>query len=340
MGTACCVLCFASYQAFVFVYVTMCIFGFILLCEDGTKRSNLKTIVKLLISFAVSFTLYEFIIRYLLPYLRFDNAVHWYTESKRQIILTLLNKNVAIGSGTHYNLGYIVGIVLCIGIIIYKLVKENDTIFNKILYTASFLMLFLSPFFLAFVQGGVPLLRSQLALPYTEAFLIMFCTYYLFKNKVLKYIPLVVIFCVFCAQMSITQRYYNTDIFKTEFEVDLSKQIIHELKSRGIEEKSKLVFIGHIDTPFNDTCKTGEIVGVSSYSANHYAYPYYFHSTGNILGLWRCLGYDYTSCTEEEITEARHIVENEEIPCWPKEGCIKDCGEYYLIKLSEDDLPW
>ena len=200
--------------------------------------------------------------------------------------------------------------------------------------------LFISPFFLAISQGNTPLLRSQLALPYCEAFLIMFATYYLFKNKYLKYIPLLIIFFTVGAQMSITETFYYTDIFKNDFEIEISNQIIHDLKVKGIEENNTIVILGYKDPPFNNICKPGEIVGSSSYNANHYAYPYYMYSTSNIMGVWRCLGYNYRECTAEQAEKARKAAEQEDIPNWPEEGSIVKCEDFYIVKISDDELPW
>ena len=341
LGIAGMVISFASYQSFVFIYITMCIFGFVLLNEDEKERSNFKTIIKLLVTFIISYIIYQIIIRYVFLFLDFD--IHWRHESKRAIVLTLIGhiKNVLIGSGLHYNLGYTFGLVICFAILIYKIIKGKDSIPNKIWYFLSFGMLFASPFFLAIAQGGTPLLRAQLALPYCESFLIMFSTYYLFKNKYAKYISLILIFCIVGAQMSITETFYYTDKFKNDFEIEISNQIVHDLKEQGIEEKSTIVVIGYKDPPFNKLCKVGEIVGASSYNSTYYAYPYYVYSTANILGVWRCIGYDYEGCNPEQAERARKVVEQEgNMPNWPSEGSIKDCGDFYLLKLSDDNLPW
>lgn len=342
LGTLCLVICFASYQAFLFIYVTMCIFGFILLYEDEEERSYFKVILKLLVTFFIAFAIYELIINYLFKYVGLHNILHWRTESKKQVVLTILDhmKNVLIGSGPHYNLGYLFGIVFCIGVLIYKLIKDKNNAKSKIWYMLAFAMLIMSPFFLSMLQGGVPLLRSQLALPYAEAFLIMFSTYYFYKNNILKYVSLILIFCVFGAQMSISQTFYYTDMQKTDFEIEISNQLIHDLKERGIEEKSTIAIIGHKEPKLNKACITGEIAGISSYNVNYFAYPYYVYSTSDILGVWRCLGYDYKACSSKQAEEARRVVESEGMPNWPEEGSIKNCGEYYLIKLSDDDLPW
>ena len=334
------VISFASYQAFVFIYITLCIFGFILLNEDGEKRSNFKTIVKLLVSFFISYIIYQYIIRHFFLYLNFD--IRWGQDSKKKILLTIIGhiKNVLTGSGPHYNLGYLIGLAICLIIMIYKIVKDDGTKINKLWYFLSFCMLIISPFFLAISEGSTPLLRSQLALPYCEAFLIMFSTYYLFKNEYLKYISLVLIFCVIGAQMSITETFYYTDVFKNDFEIEISNQIVYDLKERGISEENTIVILGYKDPPFNSICKPGETVGLSSYNANYSKYPYYMYSTGNILGVWRCLGYDYKECSGEQAERARIFIEDKEIPKWPEEGSIVKCDDFYIIKISEDNLPW
>ncbi len=342
LSLPCAIMSFASYQTFVFIYITLCIFGFILLCDDRQKRSSLKVIIKLIFMFVLSFVLYEFIIRNLMLYSGHNDVINWHTMSKKQIVTIILDniKNVLIGSGVHYNLGYSFGLALCVAIIIYKLIKDKDSNYNKLLYVLSFFAFFMTPFYLCVVQGGVPLYRSQLVLPFTEAFLIMFATYYGFKNRFIKFAPLLLIFLVFCSQMSITQRFYYTENYKTEYEISLSNQIIKDLQTRGINENSKVVLIGRKEVPFNSTCLIGEMVGASSYSYNCATYPYYLHSTDNILGVWRCLGYDYTSCRPDEINEVRELLLKEKMPNWPEEGSIRKYNDYYIIKLSEDDLPW
>ena len=334
------VFSFASYQSFVFIYITMCIFGFILLNENDKKESNFRVILKLIITFLVSYLIYRFIIKHVFLYLDFE--IGWNSKSLKEIILIILDhmKNVITGSGPHYNLGFTFGAVLCLIIIIFKIVKDENTISNKIWYALSFVALLMSPFLLCIVQGGTPLLRSQLALPYAEAFLVMFSFCYLYKNKYLKYVALILVFCIVGAQMSSLETLYYTDVFKSEYEIDLSNKLVYDLKSKGINDENTIVIIGHLDPPFNELCHPGEIAGVSSYNANHEKYPYYMYSTANILGVWRCLGYDYKAGNQEQTEKARKYLDGKDIPIWPQEGSIINLDDFYIVKISNDDLPW
>lgn len=334
------ILAFASYQSFIYAYIATCLFSFILLNENKEKGLNFIISVKLLLSFAIAFIIYQIIIRYAFVYLNYQTS--WGHESKKAILITMINhiKTIIIGSGPHYNLGYTIGLLICFIVLIYRIIEIDDSNSNKLFYFLAFGLLMASPYFLAFSIGNIPLLRSQLALPYCEAFLVMFATYYCFKNKYLKYISLILVFCIVGAQMSVSETYYYTDIFKNNFEIETSNQIIYELKKKGIEEDSCIAILGHLDPPYNGICMTGEIAGVSSYNANYYAYPYYCFSTSDILGVWRCLGYSYKPCDSKQMEEARKVLEKENIPNWPAEGSIVKHDDFYIIKLSEDDLPW
>ena len=49
------------------------------------------------------------------------------------------------------------------------------------------------------------------------------------------------------------------------------------------------------------------------------------------------MGFDMQHASEEQVKMARK--EAIDMPVWPEEGSVKDCGEYITVKLSEDKWP-
>ena len=156
-------------------------------------------------------------------------------------------------------------------------------------------------------------------------------------NKWIKYIAMILIVYVFQTQMYMTGTLYYTEKMRNETDIQTAYEIIHDLGENGIKEKNVLAIVGHRDAKLNPVCKTGETVGISLFTTNYAAAPYYFHSSSIILRLFKCLGYSYNLATPEQIQEAR--VEAQSMPVWPAKESIKIHNGYVIVKISEDELP-
>lgn len=343
LGTALLVICFATYQTFVAIYITFCIFAFIMMFEDEKNQDrNFKTIIKLLISFAVAFIGYKLSIKLLPSFSAYiDDSFYWGTHPLREIYECIKGyiKAVFKGEGDFFNIGYLVGTIFFVIVSAYKLVKSKDTlkISEKILYGLSILAFIGTPFYMIIAIGHAPFIRAQFVLPFSEAFIIMYASKYLFKNKYLKYIAIILILSVMQCQMIRTQRLYYTDHIRNQSDIEMATSIAEDIGRAGGKEGSKVAIVGHRGARLNAVCQIEETVGVSLFTMNFNAPPYYINSTSGILRIMRCMGIMYTECSPEEMKEARNVAQ--EMPIWPEEGSIKLQNGFVIVKISEDDLP-
>lgn len=344
LGIAGLIISFASYQSFVGLYIAFCIFTFIMMFEneDSNHQNSLKTIIKLILTFVFSIIAYKIITKILPSNTAYiDDSFFWGNRPLREIYEFIKGHILEVlkGKGNYYNLGYSIGVILCLIIAIYKIFKEKSIqkTSNKIWYVLSMLAFMATPFYMVLAIGHAPLLRAQLILPYTESFLIMYATYYLFKNKWFKYLALVVIVYVFEVQMYMTETLYYTDKLRNESDIQIANEIIHDIGELGIKENNVLAIIGHRDAKLNNACITGETVGLSLFTMNYAVMPYYFNSSSIIIRLFNCLGYNYVLATPDQIQEARKEAQN--MPVWPEKGSIKSYNNYIIVKISDDELP-
>lgn len=342
-GIVCLVISFASYQSFVGLYIAFCIFAYVLMFENEEKsKTPFKDIVKLIVTFGIALLGYQVMIRILPSDTRYlDSSFFWGSYPLRSIYEFIVNhmKDVIKGNGNYYNLGYTIGAILFVITIAYKVLKQKDIqkTSGKVWFILAGLAFIATPFYMVLALGHAPLIRAQLILPFTVAFLIMFVSYYCFQNKWTKYIAMILIVYVFQTQMYMTQTLYYTDKMRNESDIQTAYEIIHDLGENGVKENNVVAIVGHRDARLNPVCKTGETVGVSLFTTNYNAAPYYFHSSSIILRLFKCLGYSYTLATPEQIQEAR--IEAQNMPVWPEEGSIKTYNNYVIVKISEDELP-
>lgn len=335
------VICFATYQSFVALYIAFCIFSFIMMFEDDkNNEKNFKTIIKLVVTFIIALVIYKISIGLLPSYsVYIDDSFFWGKYPVRDICKSIINyiKEVILGVGKYFNKGFLIGVLLFVIISTYKILKTNWKISEKVLYILSIIAFMGTPFYMIIAIGHAPFIRTQFILPFTVAFMIMYASYYLFKNKWLKYISILCILCVFKCQMVTTQRLYYTDHMRNELDIQMVYEIADDLGELGFTENKKIAIIGHREARLNAVCQVGETVGKSLFSTGYDVAPYYTNSSSVILRLFRCLGMEYYKCTTEQIKEARTVAKDMKV--WPEEGSIKEHNGFVVVKISEDDLP-
>ena len=337
------IVSFASYQSFVAIYITLCIFVFLIMHENIEKtKSSFLTILKLISSFGIAFGLYRFIVSKLPANTAYIDTSFFWENRPLEEILNFIKSNitdVTLGNGNYYNLGYLLGSILFIIAIIIKIIKEKELRkINKIIwYILSGIAFILTPFFMTIAIGHAPMIRAQLILPFTQALLIMFSFYVMNEQKLLKIIPIILIIFVFETQLYMTETLYYTEKMRNESDIRIAYEIINDLGRNGVKENTKVAIVGHQDARLNPTCIKGETVGISLFTLNYGVKPYYVHTNAGIIGLFKCLGYSYKEPTTENMLEARNIAK--EMPIWPKEGSIIKKEDYVIVKISDDEMP-
>lgn len=332
---------FASYQAFVCVYIAMCIFLFIMMYEDDNKKeSMIKIIFKLIITFIISMILYEIVIHILpsdMTYLMSGNA--WKTRAFAENIEHIKYQlaEILLARGDYYNIGFTIGSIGILFIGIYNCIKKNNfnNVVERILYLLSILLLIVTAFIMTILLGQTPLLRAQLYIPIIEACLLTFLVYYTFKNKYLKFLGILLIIYVSEIQIYKLENLYYTEHMRLQSDINVSYQIINELEQLGIEEDDTIIFVGEKEAKLNKTCNKGETIGKSMFERPQATEKLTWYTSRQILLLFRALGYEYTLPRIDQAEEAEKFAENIE-NVWPEKESIVSNNGYFIVKLSED----
>ncbi len=343
LGIICLVISFASYQTFICLYIAFCIFSFILLlAKKDENTSAFIIILKLFITFLIALVGYRILIKILPSNTEYiDNSFFWGSYPLHSIFELIIGhiKDVVKGNGNYYNLGYTIGSIAFMSIIFYQFLNKKyfHKKSNAIWYLLSAIAFIGTPFYMVLTIGNASFIRTQFVLPFTEALLILFVTYYGCKQKWVKYIAIFLVICIFEEQMYMTQTLYYTDKMRNHFDIQTAQSIIEDLEAHGAKEGMPLAIVGHKEAKLNPVCKMGETVGVSMFTLNYNIEPFYIHSSSMIIRLLKCLGYHYVVVSPEQMYEARKTAQNMSV--WPEEGSILPYHGYYIIKISEDELP-
>lgn len=341
----CLVFSFATYQSFVALYICLAVVGFIICYENkntqGDKYNFLKIIAKIIASFAIAFILYKIIVNILPSYNSHIDDNYFYGKyPKREILKFILSyiKEVTLSERIFYNYGYLISGILLFIISIVKS-KKIEKIQERITYILSVLVFLVTPFLMAVAIGHAPAVRVQIILPFVEGLSIMLVSDYLFKNKYLKYLGLILIIFVFEQQLFATQTLYYTDNMRNESDTQIAYEISDDISALNLGEipSYNIAFIGYREARLNPVCQVGETIGQSLFFVSHNAYPYYYYSTNIIVRMFNVMGITYTGATVEQIESAR--VYAQDMPVWPSEGSIIKAEDLIIVKLSEDKLP-
>lgn len=331
----------ASYQAFAVIYISICIFLFIMMYEENKKIEKIiKIIFQLIGTFLLAILLYEIIIKILpndMTYLMGGNA--WKNRAFAENIEHIKHQfiEVFLAKGDYYNIGFTIGSIGFLLIGLYNCIKKNNfnNIFERALYLLSNIMLILTPFFMTILLGQTPLIRAQIYLPIVEAFLIMFLVYYTFKNKYLKFVGILLVVIVAEIQVYELEKLYYTEGIRLQNDINTAYQIINDLEKIGVKKTDKIIFVGEREAKLNETCKKGETIGISMFQKADAPEKITWYTSIQIILLFRTLGYDYFFPDEFDVEEAEKVVETIDA-VWPEEGSIVNNNGCYIIKLSEE----
>lgn len=332
LGTICMVWAFASYQAVVFLYISLVLACYYFIYINNTKskinlESNFfkKAPLKYIIIFCLGYLLYILINKLILikigatPYL--DNMISWGSCDViiciRKILDYILQFKTYVFLST---------IILFFGF--SNLFTKNK---NKILFLLSSIALVLSPFFLAFYLGHDLPQRSQFSLQFVYAFAIYLLAYQL-KNK--KIFVSIIIILSIALSFNHAYRVSNllyTDYMKYQSEVSLANKITDRIDNLNLDDNFKypVAFVGSIHPLSTPNELRGDIIGASFFEWDSTA-PY--GSNYRILGFMRTIGYPYKWPNMEEIERSKKIAT--EMKCWPNTESVKFKDGIIVVKLS------
>ena len=349
------VLTFSIYQAFVAFYI----FGAVSVLFFQTLREFSKETRKMvtgaltrtgswILVFITAFLINTIITQ---KYFRSSNylteQINWGTATIWEIFRHICGHIISVMLGRSpifYSIFYGCLLICSMTLLVVYLYRHGRT--NKsgcIAVSFFYLVLQGSPFFMTLLQGGEPVLRSQLVLPAMTALQVILC-YWLIQNLAISSITVrrVILTCIMFLGLlggvrtaKITWSLYYTEQLRYEQDVALGRNLIQRLEKAYGQETESLPVIVVGTRPFhgNHSCTQGQVMGQSIFDWDASAAPVPYHSTRRILGFLHVLGADYDVASIDRLEDALRYSEN--MPKWPAENCVQIYNGMVIVKLSE-----
>lgn len=371
------ILLFSCYQVFVVLYI----FGVIALLlleeqqayslmdqEGSNQKSRVWLCIRTIFTYAGIF-LFAFAVNLILTKVLFGqessyliDQIQWRTVSLSESILRILDHGwkAFTGRGSiYYHASF--GILCIASIILTILLLKPRFQQRKAECLLPFLLLFAlisTPFWMTFVCGCAPVMRSQLVLPILTGFLAYDCVALTeqlrcsHRKKIEKTLQdnsecrkiknpkkiaamIIILLCVpgIWSQTQVTMRLYYTETCRYEQDTALGRAIMQEVASLAGTDRCAIVFVGsHAFTP-NNACLVGETMGHSFFDYDTQVEPDCYWSSRRVIGFLHTLGYQASHASTED-TELAVSISNA-MPVWPNEGSVCLLRDFVVVKLSD-----
>lgn len=349
----CLIICFATYQSTVILFVSGAIATFLAFFEKDTEEKNIQTIKtlrywgtigKLILVFTVSYFIFFFINKIILFVL--DIPVQTYiTEQVRwgkDPLLTCLHnvlshvKDIILGKTIYYTPVLTVVLILHM---LYTLYGWKMRRKGYYIYFLASLALYVCPFIMTILLGGVITERTEWTIPFVNAFLVMYLinkagSYARAKGYSVLTIVIVTFAFAFGMQQSlVTVRLFYTEHVKYQEDVILAAKISDRIEKLDLGEapEAPVIFIGARKThatPFMYKENEINLSGRSMFSISFST----LHGTFVMNNFMKAIGYDYQSPSEEQIGKAEIISQNMGI--WPDTDSVRYEEGVIVIRLS------
>ena len=346
------VIGFGGYQALVPFYMAAALAGYIIYYRfhDGMGRFfYLGAAVRHAAAFAVGYILYtlagravtlwkfgpDFSVGYL------EDQIAWKSRSAWECVLMIKSymEEVVWGRGPYYGPVFLAGSVIFLLYVLCGWISERRR--EYILLVAAALALIISPFYLCFYQGSGILMRSQLCLPFTSAFvgaaaLLAFAreTGNAVQKKFLRSAAaLTAVFLVLAGirQASISSRAVFIAQMSYENDKSVAAQIVSRMQDLGSSDAgTHIAMLGTLDSWLKDEELRREIIGYSIFEWDA-AGPVGVTRRG--VGFMEAHGYPYEAATEEEYAAA--LAQGGAMPSWPADGSVQVLDGVVIVKFSD-----
>ncbi len=311
--------------------------------KDGEEEKSGKALWMYILRFAAVF-LVGFLINQVITSLFFssaeyvNNQVQWGQITFVESIISILAhvKNVALGVNVFYIRTFSLFAVLLIVQVIYALKESKNT--ARYLGTLCLILLFMSPFYMSLISGGLTVARSQLVLPFTLAFMgYLVCMFRIPSEKVQKWakVAAIVIGCItLIYQVPYTMRLNHTGELRYESDVQVANALIEDVMKYQNEDASRpVVFIGGHEENLGDDILYGECLGESVLNWDTEVEPKGYHSTMRIVNFMETQGVRFNRGNEDETLYAYKV--SREMKDWPAEDSIRLVMDLIIVRLSE-----
>lgn len=337
----CLVWTFGTYQIYTVLFVTLVVVGFLLLSEKWIfqEKADVKILIYRILKL-VSIFVIAYGINMIINHIWFSEGMSYLNAMRywgKDSVITCI-KNIYLhiysamtGGRIHYTIFYGVFVLAAVLVSFIRIVKER--IKTGWFYLLMLLSLQICPFLMTIYLGKEPVIRSQIVYPLVLGCNMIICVKNLEKNIALKKVCAILTVICLWMQLIPTMRLIYTDGIREQEDRNVMNEIVYRVHE--ISETSKpIAFVGRRKNNLNNACLRGEMIGKSIFNIDAGANPHYFFSTVRICENGRVMGFDMQHASEEQVKQARK--EAMQMPEWPVQGSVKDCGDYIVVKLSED----
>lgn len=348
-------LTFSIYQAFVSFYIfgTISVLFFQSLKEFSEKKQRMATSALVRIGSCIMVFITAFLINTLITQKFFGSSsylaeqINWGTATIWEIFRHICGHiiSVMLGRSPIFYSAFYGFLLICSMILFVAYLYRHGRKNKSSCITVSFLYLALqcSPFFMTLLQGGEPVLRSQLVLPAMTGLQVMLC-YCLIQDLAISVMTVrrvILTGIMFLGLLGgvrttkITWSLYYTEQLRYEQDVALGRDLIQRLEKVYGQESDSLPVVVVGTRPFqgNHSCAQGQVMGQSIFDWDASVAPIPYYSTRRVLGFLHVLGANYNVASIDRLEGALRYSEN--MPQWPAENCVQIYDGMVIVKLSE-----
>lgn len=356
------VISFGIYQSMFNILLVMYIGIFTVLSVNSKKgdRLPLKTFLTVVIQFVLAFIANKILTSvFCKEGSYFSDKIMWKSYSfsdcfhfvKHYVRITLFAESPM------YTYAFIASASLAFAALIILFIKDKRNGVNSLIgYTG----LLISPFSIAIIQGFEPDSRTQLALPFSIAYLCFFTVSVLKKYVLCKlsgegkadkkirknsppaYISLFLLIFVLCLNIYPTYRLVYTRMQINKSDSKNIAKIAGDLKNfnctEGKSDATEVIFVGTL--PYDDLplCikydrENKDYILIPVFSLDADTEPQYFFSTNRILAAMDNAGYNFKKpVLSSNMNEAKPEASN--MPSYPNAGYIKEFKNFVVVNLG------
>lgn len=336
---------FGSYQAFLPFYMAAALAVYLVYYffhENKEKYFYFKAAACHTAAFFLGYLLYTLAVKAVLLWQEglgfkgeyLEEQVMWATSSFEICIEAIRHymSEVLLGKNIFYTKTFLLFAVLFAAHLLYAWARGIRK--DYILYALAALALVLSPFYLAFYQGGGILMRSQLSLPFAAAFFGAAAAAFIFAGR--KYLPGIA--TALCLLLSVNQ---GTTASRAMFSAQMTyendkmtaQQIIVQMQAlNAASAGQRVAMIGQYHPVLPEAAAIREeTIGYSFFEWD------FMTSVGvskRGTGFMKALGFPFEPATFEEYFEAGMYSLN--MPSWPAAGSVQRLGDVVVVKFSDE----
>ena len=193
----------------------------------------------------------------------------------------------------------------------------------------------LCTFIMPFIGGGDSVLRSQYALPFAFAFILL---YVLTAFENYKYVIALTAFLVCGAKQCLVSAMLNySDVIRYQADAHLCNEIAVRIKETNAAENVPVFFYGAHKPQFLSNYLKGEVCGSSSfeYAANLSI----FGATYGATAFMQSQGYNVSMLDKnDEALIKKAFAAGKDMADFPRPGSVKNLGDVVIVRLSEVPL--